>query len=64
MYNKRGDKIKELEHIIKIFKEKEASRTDAKSESKKDQLIEELKQELCQAHKKLVDVHDKLNKHR
>lgn len=46
--------------VIDILKDKVASHQESKSESKKNKLIEELKQSLAQEHKKVATANDKL----
>lgn len=61
LYLKRGESIEELEKVIEAITQEQIKRSRHRGFSRKDQLIEELKTELSESHKKNTDTNDKLN---
>lgn len=61
LYLKRGESIEELEKVIEALTQEQAQKIRHPGFSRKDQLIEELKAELSESHKKNTETNDKLN---
>ena len=61
LYNKQGEIVEDLEAVIEGLTQEKIQKSKQRGISKRDQLIEELKNELSESHKKSTETNDKLD---